>query len=72
MNYYTVLGIARNAGEKEIRSAFRALARRYHPDAGAGASVEKFREVSEAYETLMDPERRRAYDRTLLPRMGRW
>ena len=62
MNYYVVLGIAEDADDETIRSAFRALARRYHPDVGAGASVVEFQRVREAYETLADPERRRRYD----------
>ena len=65
MNYYVVLGIAEDADGDTIRSAFRAMARRYHPDAGAGASSEAFRRVVEAYETLNDPHRRRVYDRGL-------
>ena len=62
MDYYVVLGIAENADEDMIRSAFRALARRYHPDAGAGSSPIEFQRAREAYETLVDPERRRRYD----------
>jgi curved DNA-binding protein CbpA len=62
MNYYEVLGVPTHAGEKTIRTAFRNLVRRYHPDAGAGASTERFREVVEAYETLSQPARRRSYD----------
>jgi curved DNA-binding protein CbpA len=65
MNYYIVLGVAEDADGDTIRSAFRALARRYHPDAGAGSSTTEFRRVLEAYETLSDPERRRLYDRDL-------
>ena len=65
MNYYVVLGIAEDADSDTIRSAFRALARRYHPDAGAGSSTADFRRALEAYETLSDPERRRLYDRDL-------
>jgi curved DNA-binding protein CbpA len=65
MNYYVVLGIAEDADGDTIRSAFRALARRYHPDAGAGASTVEFQRALEAYETLGDPERRRLYDRRL-------
>jgi curved DNA-binding protein CbpA len=64
-NYYLVLGIAEDADSDTIRSAFRALARRYHPDAGAGSSTAEFRRALEAYETLSDPERRRLYDRHL-------
>jgi DnaJ-class molecular chaperone len=47
-----------------IRTAFRTLARRYHPDAGSGSSAQRFREVVEAYETLSDPIQRRRYDET--------
>lgn len=65
MNYYVVLGIAENADGDTIRSAFRALARQYHPDAGAGSSPAEFQRAREAYETLGDPERRRLYDRQL-------
>jgi molecular chaperone DnaJ len=65
MNYYVVLGIAEDADSDAIRSAFRALARRYHPDAGAGSSTAEFRRALEAYETLIDLERRRLYDRDL-------
>ena len=62
MDYYVVLGIAEDADEETIRSAFRALARRYHPDVGAGSSPAQFQRVCEAYETLVDPERRRQYN----------
>lgn len=65
MNLYTVLGIARDADEETIRSAYKILARRYHPDRGAGSSAEKFRQVNEAYETLIDPGSRHTYDRSL-------
>jgi curved DNA-binding protein CbpA len=65
MNLYCILGIAPDAGEEAIRAAYRSLARRYHPDAGPGSSSEKFREVTEAYETLADPARRLSYDRSL-------
>ena len=65
MNYYVVLGIAEDADEESIRSAFRALARRYHPDVGAGSSPVEFQRAREAYETLVDPDRRRRYDRLL-------
>jgi DnaJ-class molecular chaperone len=65
MDYYVVLGIAEDADEEMIRGAFRALARRYHPDVGAGSSPVEFQRAREAYETLVDPERRRRYDRQL-------
>jgi curved DNA-binding protein CbpA len=65
MDCYVVLGVAEDADEETIRSAFRALARRYHPDVGAGSSPLEFQRAREAYETLADPERRRRYDRQL-------
>ena len=65
MNYYVVLGIAEDADVDTIRSAFRALARRFHPDTGPGSSTVEFQRVVEAYETLSDPERRRVHDRRL-------
>ena len=65
MDYYLVLGVAEDADEETIRSAFRALARRYHPDVGAGSSPVEFQRAREAYETLVDPERRRVHDRRL-------
>ncbi len=67
-NYYRVLGVPADANGNAIRHAFRTKARRFHPDSGAGASSERFREVMEAYETLSDPSRRRQYDRTLQSR----
>src|SRR5579871_5434443 len=65
MNFYAVLGIPRDADAQVIRSAYRTLARRYHPDRGAGSSPEKFRQVTEAYETLRNPGSRDAYDLSL-------
>lgn len=65
MNYYVVLGVPQTAEADMIRTAFRALVRRYHPDAGAGSSTARFREIVEAYETLGSPERRRRYDASL-------
>jgi curved DNA-binding protein CbpA len=65
MNFYAVLGVPRDANEETIRSAYRILARRYHPDRGAGSSAEKFRMVNEAYETLIDPGSRRSHDLSL-------
>ena len=72
MSYYAVLGVPPDADAAEIRRAFRSLARRYHPDAGAGASPERFRQVVEAYETLSDPARRTAYDESLARPVRRW
>ena len=68
MNYYEVLCIPSDADEGVIRSAFRRLARKYPPDAGRGSTPEKFRELTDAYETLLDPVRRTAYDNSLARR----
>ena len=65
MDFYAILGIAADADEATIRGAYRILARRYHPDRGPDSSSEKFREIVEAYETLGDSGRRRAYDLSL-------
>ncbi len=63
-DYYEVLGLARDAGESEIKRAYRGLAKRYHPDANLGDSGagQKFKEISEAYEVLKDDDKRTAYD----------
>jgi len=62
-DYYKILGVERAAGEDEIKKAYRKLARKYHPDVSKEANAkEKFQEVSEAYETLRDKEKRAAYD----------
>ncbi len=63
-DYYEVLGVARGAGDQEIKSAFRRMAKKYHPDANPGdASAEQnFKEVNEAYEVLKDPQKRAAYE----------
>jgi curved DNA-binding protein CbpA len=68
MNYYLLLGVPQDADAETIRSAFRVLARRYHPDAGDGSSAEMFREVLAAYQTLNDPTRRWHHDRALQAR----
>jgi curved DNA-binding protein len=63
-DYYRVLGVDRNATEKEIKHAFRRLARQHHPDANPGdpQAEERFKELNEAYEVLSEPEKRRKYD----------
>jgi curved DNA-binding protein len=62
-DYYKILGLERGASEEDIKKAYRKLARKYHPDVSKEANAkEKFQEVSEAYETLRDKEKRAAYD----------
>src|SRR5579862_8674351 len=64
-DYYEVLGVNRDAGDSEIKSAYRKLAMAHHPDRNPGdhAAEEKFKEASEAYQVLSDPDKRAAYDR---------
>jgi DnaJ-class molecular chaperone len=64
-DYYSVLGVPKNTAEKDIKSAYRKLARKWHPDANPDnpkEAEEKFKEISEAYEVLGDPEKRKKYD----------
>lgn len=62
-DYYAVLGVARDASADDIKKAYRKLARKFHPDVSTETGAEeRFKEVSEAYETLHDPEKRAAYD----------
>jgi DnaJ-class molecular chaperone len=63
-SYYEVLGVGKNADEKEIKTAYRRLARKYHPDVNPSdqTASAKFKEVSEAYEVLGDAEKRKLYD----------
>jgi len=62
-DYYKVMGLARDAGQDEIKRAYRKLARKYHPDVSKEPDAEaKFKELGEAYEVLKDPEKRAAYD----------
>jgi DnaJ-class molecular chaperone len=65
-NYYDILGVARGAPAEEIKRAYRRLARRFHPDMAGCRGADSFRQVQEAYETLSDECRRRAYDDRLL------
>lgn len=73
-DYYKVLGVKRDANEKEIKQAFRKLAKKYHPDANPDNpnAEARFKEINEAYEVLSDAEKRKMYDRfgTVNPNMG--
>ena len=63
-DYYSILGVDRDASADAIKSAYRKLARKYHPDVAKEAGTEeRFKDVAEAYATLKDPEKRAAYDR---------
>ena len=62
-DYYRILGVDRKADDKTIKSAYRRLARKHHPDVAKGKdAADRFKEISEAYEVLSDPEKRRRYD----------
>lgn len=64
IDYYSVLGVSKNATQDEIKSAYRKLAMKYHPDRNPGdkTAEAKFKEINEAYEVLSDPEKRKMYD----------
>ena len=63
-DFYEVLGVDRNADDAALKRAYRKLAKKYHPDSHPGdkAAEEKFKEASEAYAILSDPDKRRQYD----------
>ena len=70
-NYYALLGIEPDATVAQIKSAYRKLAKQYHPDVNNSSdAAERFREITEAYDTLIDPDRRRRYDRLHDTRTG--
>lgn len=63
-DYYSTLGVPRGASQDEIQKAYRKLARKYHPDVNRDAGAEdRFKEITESYEVLKDPEKRKVYDR---------
>jgi molecular chaperone DnaJ len=64
-DYYQALGVSRNAGQEEIRKAYRSLARQCHPDVNGGnpEATARFKQINQAYEVLSDPEKRARYDR---------
>lgn len=64
-DYYEILGVGRGAAASEIKKAYRRLAKKYHPDTNDGSQTadEKFKEITEAYEILSDPEKKKLYDR---------
>src|SRR5256885_16767327 len=63
-DYYSTLGVAKTATDKEIKQAYRRLARKHHPDVNPGdkTAESKFKEINEAYEVLGDPAKRKKYD----------
>ncbi len=63
-NYYEVLGVGKNASEEEIKTAYKKLVKKYHPDLHPGdkEAAEKFKEINEANEVLSDKQKRAAYD----------
>lgn len=64
-NYYEILGVSYDASSMEIKKAYYALAKKYHPDANPTDNSKKFREISEAYSTLINPDKKEEYDMKL-------
>lgn len=75
-DYYKILGVDKNASQKDIQKAYRKLARQYHPDVNPGdtSAEEKFKEINEANEVLSDPEKRKQYDElgSYYQQYGQW
>jgi DnaJ-class molecular chaperone len=75
-DYYKILGVDKNANQKDIQKAYRKLARQYHPDVNPNdqSAEEKFKDINEAYEVLSDPEKRKRYDElgAYHQQYGRW
>src|SRR5260370_4584585 len=75
-DYYKILGVDKNASQKDIQKAYRKLARQHHPDVNPGDknAEEKFKEINEANEVLSDPEKRKRYDElgSYHQQYGRW
>ena len=63
-DYYATLGVPKTASAKEVKQAFRKMARKYHPDVNPGdkAAESRFKEINEAYEVVGDPDKRKKYD----------
>lgn len=62
-DYYKILGIAKGAGDEDIKKAYRKQALKWHPDKNKAANAEeKFKEIAEAYEVISDPKKREVYD----------
>jgi curved DNA-binding protein len=59
-NFYNILGVAENATDKDIKEAFKGLAKKHHPD--RGGDEKKFKEINEAYDTLKNQQKRQEYD----------
>src|SRR2546430_3106398 len=75
-DYYKILGVDKNASQKDIQKAYRKLARQYHPDVNPDdkSAEEKFKDINEANEVLSDPEKRKRYDELggYYQQYGRW